>query len=37
LDGTAFGQQKVQMIFITIRDEYAAESQEEMQRMAKNY
>ena len=33
----AFGQQKVQMIFITIRDEFAPESSEHMSVMAKNF
>lgn len=33
----AFGQQKVQMIFITIRDEFAPATTEEMTVMAKNY
>ena len=34
---TAFGQQKVQMVFITIRDEFAPASQDECTVMAKNF
>ena len=33
----AFGQQKVQMVFVTIRDEFLPESAEHMTVMAKNY
>ena len=37
MQGSPFGQQKVQMIFITIREEYEPESAEHMQVMAKNF
>ena len=37
MQGSPFGQQKVQMVFITLRDEFANESSEHTQLMAKNF
>ena len=33
----AFGQQKTQMIFVTIRDEFAPKSTEGMEKMSKDF
>jgi len=37
MQGSPFGQSKVQMVFITLRDDFVQDSQEECSKMAKNF